>query len=79
MFLVSGQTNHNGADMYGKAIMQYATEHYNEGGWDMVVECYTVEEIDQETKDAATFDAALNIMRRIATLWHEMEQETRYE
>lgn len=26
-------------------IMAYAKEHYSEGGWDIVVECYSIDDI----------------------------------
>jgi hypothetical protein len=43
------------------AVKDYALDHYNEGGWDVLVECYGDAEIEAELKeyDITTLPEAL--------------------
>lgn len=28
-------------------VQQYATDHYTDGGWDVIVECFSKEELEE--------------------------------
>lgn len=48
------------------AVTSYAEEHYNTGGWDVVVEAYTEEEIWEQIAHCKTVKEAIAVMRKIA-------------
>lgn len=63
---------------YAASIKEYAQDHYEDGGWDTFVECYTDAEL------LAFCQAQLNaqccpmrIAKSMAELWAEREQEIR--
>lgn len=48
-----------------KALRAYAIEHYEEGGWDFLVECWEDSEIIEELGDIDTFEAARDHMAKV--------------
>ena len=46
-----------------KAVKAYALQHYNRGGWDYVVECYSDSEIEDIIKTARTVAGAIRMVR----------------
>jgi len=47
---------------YVKVVRDYALAHYEEDGWDYVVECWADDEIDEVTKDARDDVDAVSLM-----------------
>lgn len=43
-----------------EAVKTYAQEHYSEGGWDVIVECYEDEEIRHALEVHEQFDTAIS-------------------
>lgn len=43
-----------------QAVKDHAEEHYNDGGWDVIVECYDDEMIVEMIGRARTEDGAIN-------------------
>jgi hypothetical protein len=50
---------------YVTGIREYATDHYEEDGWDVLVEAWSDEEIRDEIKGCRNQKAAINRMRKI--------------
>lgn len=38
-----------------KAVYAHAEAHYEEGGWDVIVECKTINDLEREVEDAQLF------------------------
>lgn len=52
-----------------QAIRNYAKEHYNQDGWDLVVECWEDKDIRHAIVGASTLEAAITkIQSRLAPL-----------
>ena len=49
-------------NMYLKQISEYALDHYNEDGWDFVVECWSDVDIVYSTRYAKNFDEAVELI-----------------
>jgi len=49
-----------------EAVRQYAMDHYNEDGWDYVVEAMEDEDISEDIAGATTPEEAIEMMRKIA-------------
>ena len=45
-------------------VKKYALEHYEENGWDIVVECFSDEEISEIIKKARTKKGAIEKMSK---------------
>jgi hypothetical protein len=53
------------------AVKNYAIEHYNEDGWDSIVECYDDSDIKEDIGNAATVEEAIRNVARFCILWDE--------
>lgn len=62
-------------------IMAYAEQSYEKGGWDVVVECWTLKEIDEYLAEcgATNYDDALDAMERLVGVWGDRQAEARYQ
>jgi hypothetical protein len=60
-------------------IASFALEHYEAGGWDVVVECWTTEEIDRHLQEcnAHTKWDAVCAFRDITDVWAEKQADAR--
>lgn len=60
-------------------IKQYALDHYEDGGWDVIVECWSDEDIADflEEFDAITQDKALHVFGRIVGVWSDRQADAR--
>lgn len=67
------------------AVRKHASEHYNEQGWDIIVECYSPAELREALTDGdietgtvpTTIAQAIEAIRQIATLQDERRREIR--
>lgn len=41
-------------DALAQSLLDYALDHYDDGGWDVLVECWTVEDIVAEWRRGVT-------------------------
>ena len=60
-----------------QAVKAYAKANYNKGGWDIVVECYSDRELEEELdKLGATDEAsAIKLMGRVVGRVREVEED----
>ena len=58
-------------------VKRYAGEHYNEGGWDHVVECYEDAEIRKELEEhqCTTLAEAVEKMGRILGILNDVRKD----
>lgn len=60
-----------------KELRGYALAHYNDGGWDVIIECWSDEEIDKVLTEekAETLDDAIKAFEPLVEVWKEREAE----
>lgn len=54
-----------------QAVKDHAKAHYEEGGWDMVVECYEDREIAEAIEGCTTKEEAIARLGEIAGIYHD--------
>jgi hypothetical protein len=61
------------------AVKRHALDHYNEHGWDIVVECFGTDELVQLLREAgvATVEEAIAEVETFAKLHDERRREIR--
>lgn len=59
------------------AVQAYAQAHYNEGGWDMVVECYDRAEIAEllTERGVTTPEQAIAVVGKLVAVIREVEED----
>lgn len=57
------------------AVKRYATDHYTDGGWDVIVECFTDEELDVAIGKATTLRGALYKLRAPVSVWADRQAD----
>ncbi len=66
-------------DQLVEAVKAHALEHYNDGGWDVIVECYTDEEIaehlEKEVPGASTSEEAIHSFKWLVDVWDERQKD----
>ncbi len=60
-------------------VQQYALDHYEDGGWDIVAECFGADEIaEQLIKHGATDEAsALDAFAVMVDVWADRQADAR--
>ena len=58
-----------------KYIYNYAQEHYNDGGWDVIVECWSLKEIMDEIQDDDSKGDALKHLESVVDVWAERQAD----
>mgnify|MGYP006279002517 CR=1 FL=1 len=58
-----------------EAVKAHAREHYEEGGWDSIVECYDDEDIIRDMGTATTVEEAIRNVGKLAGIWDEHRKE----
>lgn len=53
------------------AVKKHAEANYNQGGWDMVVECYEDSEIAEEIAGCTTEEEAIARLAEVAGIYHD--------
>ncbi len=58
-------------------IYDYAKRAYNEGGWDVIVECWTVPMIAERLEDwnISTRDDAFEAFEDLASIWADRQAD----
>lgn len=59
-------------DLVG-AVKDYANKHYNDGGWDVVVECWSNEQIAKCIADSTTKEEAIAAVQNIVDVYAERQ------
>ena len=62
-----------------EAVKAHAQKHYNEDGWDFIVECYTDKELTELIGKCKTVDAAIKKVKHITGIFSEQCQSARNE
>jgi hypothetical protein len=59
------------------AIYKHAEDHYTDGGWDVIVECWDLDMIEKviEERGARTFADALEIFQSLADIWADQQAD----
>ena len=60
-------------------VRAYATDNYNEDGWDFLVECWTDEDILNESDSANTLAKAIKNCRRAVKTLDEFRRSVQNE
>ena len=62
-----------------KFIKQYAQDHYNDGGWDVVVECWSDSDIRNHLNlcKITTEVEALKCFNRLASVWADQQADAK--
>lgn len=58
-----------------KYIYNYAQEHYEDGGWDVIVECWTIQTIMDALEDDETKEEAFQSFKDLATVWADQQAD----
>ena len=58
-----------------EAVKAHALAHYNDGGWDVIVECYTDAEIADQIGGARTVKGALAKFRDGVSIWADRQAD----
>jgi hypothetical protein len=58
-----------------KYIYDYAVEHYNDGGWDVIVECWTLNQIMEHIEDGESKEDALKHFESVVAVWADQEAD----
>lgn len=67
--------NHPGRAALIAHVRNYATAHYERGGWDTIVECWDDEQIAEQIGNARTFAGAIEKMRPVVAMYREKNEE----
>lgn len=60
-----------------EAVKDHATEHYNDGGWDMLVEAYEDDQIAEVIGGARTVKGALAKFKPLVSVWADRQADAR--
>jgi hypothetical protein len=61
------------------AVYEHAERNYEKAGWDFIVECWTLKEIEAEIKGCRSYNGAIAKMARFAKAQDERRREVRAE
>lgn len=59
--------------MFADRVMAHAREHYSEGGWDVIYECWTNEEVDQLLEEEGSEEAAWLAIESLVDVWSDRQ------
>ena len=61
-----------------QALLQYAKDHYGEGGWDVLYECWSVEDVAESLEkwcEGPTLEDAVANFEDVVSVWRDREQD----
>lgn len=58
-----------------QAVKDHATEHYNDGGWDVIVECWDDDQIAETIGQARTVKGALAKFAAVVDVWADRQAD----
>lgn len=60
-----------------KAVQEYALKHYNDGGWDVIVECWSADEIASEVTESLckTPEDAIKVFAPMVDVWADRQAD----
>lgn len=60
-----------------KAVKDHAIAHYNDGGWDVVVECWDDQQIAEQIAGATTEAGAIAKLESLVSIWADRQADAR--
>ena len=64
--------------MFADQVMEYAKAHYNEGGWDVIVECWDNDELNELLADCQGVEhEAWSVLESLVDVWSERQADAR--
>ncbi len=64
---------------FATQIQDHAKAHYEEDGWDVLVECWTLKEILQEIQGCRKYETALKRVHKAVKLYDDHRREIQSE
>jgi hypothetical protein len=63
-----------------KACQKHAEAHYNDGGWDVIVECWSLDEIAafNSEHNVTTVEGFVKAISGVVDVWSERQADARY-
>lgn len=61
------------------AVKAHALAHYNDGGWDVIVEAWTDQEIAEVIGQACTVHGALQLFKPLVSIWADRQADAAVE
>jgi len=58
-------------------IKSHAKANYEKGGWDVIVECYSDDDILEMISDYNTWDEAFKFVKTLVSVWAERQDDAR--
>jgi len=58
-----------------QAVRDYANANYNKGGWDIIVECWSDKDIENEIGSVKTVSGAIRKVRRVVRVIGDYRSE----
>ena len=58
-----------------QAVKAYAHDHYNDGGWDVIVECWTDDEIAEQIGRTTSLAGALKKFAWLVDVWADRQAD----
>jgi len=58
-------------------IKAHAEGHYNDGGWDVIVECWDDSDIDECIEGCETFEEALKVIGDVVGVYADRQADAR--
>jgi len=62
-----------------EAVKAFAEEHYEDGGWDVIVECWTDADILEHIGESKTIAQALATFKDLVSIWSDRQSDARIE
>lgn len=59
------------------AVKAHALEHYEDGGWDVIVECWEDDQISEQIGQAATIEGAIEKFDTVVSVWADRQADAR--
>ena len=58
-------------------IRDYARAHYEDGGWDVIEECWSDDRLREEIRKRKTYNATMKFLRRLVSIWADQQADAR--
>jgi hypothetical protein len=58
-------------------VKEHALRHYNDGGWDVIVECKTDDELSELIEGATTLPEALGMLEPLIDVWADRQADAK--
>jgi len=63
--------------MFADRVMAHAKEHYSEGGWDVIVECWWPDDITEILIEQGDEDSAWRMIESLVDIWSDRQADAR--